>query len=51
MKKFLQGSNLTIKVKGKNNHDIIEFDLPFNTKMKNVLQILWDNKLEFETNK
>ncbi len=51
MKKCHLSSSLTVKVKGKNNHDIIEFDLPFNTKMKNVLQILWDNKLEFETNK
>lgn len=51
MKKSLQGSNLTVTVKGNHNHEIIEFDVPSNTKMKNVNQILWDNKLEFENNK
>ncbi len=36
MKKSLQTSNLTVIVKNKSHSDVIEFDVPFNTKMKNV---------------
>jgi len=45
MKKTTPGSNLTIEVKDKNNSQIIEFEVPYNTKLKNVHNILWENKL------